>query len=266
MNFYRWCAEHTLLAKIILSVVFGGLYGGLWYLLNASVVFDLIAAVLGAILVCLWVSSCHMRFWKPAILHMNNECDPYPLLHETEKQKNYKMSRLNRQLLTVNACVAKRNLGQYEQVYEELMSLDLYENPAALSQYKVAYLNNLFDICILMEKYEQADIWYGKMATLYNQMKNGKKKAALASIIEGADVAYLYRMGEYNKALSILYRKNGTNKSMQVNDAMLYARICLKIGSVEKAKEKLHFVIENGNLFYVVTEAKKLLAEIEEEQ
>ena len=43
---------------------------------------------------------------------------------------------------------------------------------------------------------------------------------------------------------------------------MLFAKIYLKTGETEKAKEALTFIKEKGNRLYAVTVAEKMLAEI----
>lgn len=255
------------MAKILLSFgicsVYTMLMYGLDFWLWAIVIIDLlIIAITG-----LWVSVCHTYLWNPAIQKNNDECDPYPLLWETDRQMNYRMSALNREYLLLNRCVAKRNLGEYDEVYSILMGLHLYETPGVLPQQKIAYLNNLFDICLLLEKYEQADIWYQKLTEVYYcQLKNKKQKELLKDTMQIANAANCFRHGEYGQCLSLIGDTHDGCLSIQISKAMLAANACLKLGKNDRAKEELQFVVQNGNKFYAVTQAKKMLEKFEVSQ
>ena len=267
MKFYRWVAEHTILAKVLLSLGICTVYTALMYGLELSLWGIVIVDFLLVAITCLWVSVCHMNLWNPVILKNNNECDPYPLLWETDKQMNYRMSEINREQLLLNRCVAKRNLGEYDEVYTTLMGLHLYENPGVLPHQKFVYLNNLFDVCLLLEKYEQADIWYQKLTEAYTQkIKNKKQKELCEDAMQIARAANCFRHGEYEECLSLLGNERSGCLANQISKAMLAANACLKLGQIDRAKTELQFVVQNGNKFYAVVQAQKTLENIEVSQ
>ena len=41
--------------------------------------------------------------------------------------------------------------------------------------------------------------------------------------------------------------------------SMVYAKAYIGLGETDKAKEKLNFILENGNKLYMVEQAKKML-------
>ncbi|MBQ4562965.1 MAG: hypothetical protein IJA58_00630, partial [Lachnospiraceae bacterium] len=52
------------------------------------------------------------------------------------------------------------------------------------------------------------------------------------------------------------------NLKEEVSVSLLQAKAYLKLGDMEKAREKLDYVIKKGNKLYAVTEAKQLMETI----
>ena len=213
------------------------------------------------IVITLWLSSCFSAVLNKAIKKMYDECDPYPLLSETEKLITYKFRRVQEQVLVIDKCAALRNTGEYEKALNELENINIDKYPV-MPNVKIVYYNNLMDLYGILGENEKADIWYGKVVQIYSDMKNGKKKKGFQNTIDIAAAANYYRHGEYDKAVEILESINYNNLCNEVDSKMLCARVYLAMGLTDKAKQALMFVKEKGNKLYAVTEAEKMLKEI----
>lgn len=255
----RWVTKNKLLAMILLCVSEIAIYSLFLHWLGAwgwlIVLFDLLLIFVNYA----FVNSCINILLQEPIKIMNEACDPFPLFQETEALLSYKNSEKNKQVLLINYCVALRNMGGYQKVYELLSSVNIDKDAGMLPIYKVVYYNNLADACALLQKNEQADIWYAKMMQLYSDMKENKMKTALVPNILSAQASNLFRAGAYQQAIAVLDSIRPECLSQAIDNALLSARAFLKLEDKEKARERLLFVIANGNRLYAVVEAKALL-------
>ena len=81
--------------------------------------------------------------------------------------------------------------------------------------------------------------------------------------------ALIYNMAKKYKNVKIgifgLHRGLTFVKTLKRIKGVQLVSVCEKLDAeIEKAKEKLTFVVENGNKLYAVQEARQMLAEIEE--
>lgn len=206
-----------------------------------------------------FVNSCHTALLKQPIKANDENCDPYPLLFETEKLLSYKNSPINQQIFLILKCVALHNIGEYSKTFDILSSINIDKFAGMLPVNKVSYYNNLSDICMVLGKNEQANIWYIKMAQMYSDIKDSKSKKMLEPMMQAATASNIFRMGDYKQVVDLLSSIKCPNTVSAVSNAMLCAQAYLKLDAKEQAKEKLEFVIEKGNKLYIVTEAKDIL-------
>lgn len=213
------------------------------------------------IVITLWISKCFSKILNGAIKRMYDECDPYPMLDETEKLLTYKFKRVQNQILVIDKCAALRNIGEYEKALNILENINIDKYPV-MPYVKIVYYNNLMDLYTILGEYEKADIWHNKTMQIYSDMKSNRQKKKLESTIDIATAAKHYRHDEYDEAVKILENIKYNNLCHEIDGKMLSAKIYLKTGETEKAKAALIFIKEKGNRLYAVTAAEKMLAEI----
>ena len=122
---FRWCAKHRKLVMFLWSGPISAVYWVLFLYIESSI---LIPAVFTFIMVfTTWgfVNSCAGKLLSIAEKSLTDQCDPYPLLKETEDQMSYNRSKIYEQLLLINYCVALRNIGEYNKVLEILKKVNL---------------------------------------------------------------------------------------------------------------------------------------------
>lgn len=258
-KFYHWVAKHKLLAFVLLSVAMCAVYSLFFYWwsmpLWAILLFD------GFLLLVnyAFVSSCPLKLVQKALLELNNNCDPYPLLEETEKLLSYKNAKTAEQNLLIDRCVALRDAGEYQKVYDTLSAINIDKYAGTLPAVKYVYYNNLMDVCQLLEKTEQAELLYAKATMLYGDIKNKKQRKALEPTALCAQASDCFRRQDYARTVQILSEMKPANAKMDVDNTLLCAKAYLKLGEPERAKAKLLYVIGRGNKLYCVTEARRLL-------
>ncbi len=200
---------------------------------------------------------------RKAFVELNENCNPYPLLEETEKLLTYKNSQMLHQIILINHAVALRSIGEYQRNIETLQTMNIDKVPGMLPMNKVVYYNNLMDACALLGKYDEAKVWYSKMLLIYADVTKQKQLKRLEHAVLCAKVFQLYCNKDYEKALSLLEEVKAENRKEEVESALLYAKIAIAMGNAEAARVKLQFVIENGNRLYAVTEARQMLEQME---
>lgn len=258
-KFYHWVAKHKRTAFVLFSVAFCLVYSLFFYWwsipLWAILLFD------GFLLLVnyAFVSSCSLKLVQKALQELDNSCDPYPLLEETEKLLSYKNAKTAEQNLLINHCVALRYTGEYQKVYDTLSAINIDKYAGTLPFVKCVYYNNLMDICLLLEKNEQAELLYAKTTMLYADIKNKKQRKALEPNALCAKASDCFRRQDYAQTIQILSEMKPANARMEVGIALLCAEAYLKLGEPERAKAKLLYVIGHGNKLFCVTEARRLL-------
>ena len=260
-KFQHFVAKHRALSKIIV-IVFWWLF---WFILwcvaldfgkwTAAVCFALCV-----IFYTIWVDAAAGAVMKPCLDTLNNKCDPYPLLSETEKLLTYKNTENMKRTILINYAVALRDVGEYQRVYDLLKSVNIDKEPLVLN--KCAYYNNLFDICTVLGKDEEARIWFEKYMQVYNDMKGKRAKEMLSSSVTAAKAMDAYMRGDYITAVNLINSNVPKNLRGRVESAMDYARACIALGESERAAEALSFIIQNGNKLYCVNEAAAMLRRI----
>ena len=197
-----------------------------------------------------------------AIKDLDDNCDPYPLLSETEKLLTYKNSENILQIVLMNRAVALADTGDYQGAYDVQKSINIDKNPVLST--KCTYYNNLFSFCMNLEKFDEAGVWYEKFIHIYDGLKGKRAWKLMSGTADSARALEAYRVGDYDKAIRIINSAEPKNMRVRISGAMDYARVCIAIGEKERAAEALRFVVENGNKLYCVKEAEAMLGELTE--
>lgn len=211
---------------------------------------------------------------KKGIESCEQRCDPEGFLKITEELLSYGVKGWIRQVVLIDYYDALRWSGQYERTYELLKAVNIDKEAGTDSSTKVVYYYNLTDICTQVGKYDEANIWYDKMQQIYGDIKNEKIKQMYEHIVICGQAYDYYRKGQYAQTVQTVCElsailtamdKSGNGKvkkCMLVDNSLLLAKCYMELGELDKAKECLEYVIDNGNKLYVVVEAKEILAKI----
>lgn len=210
-----------------------------------------------------------VEVYTPAIIQQKyvnmliNDCDPFPLLKVSEELLSYDINPGVRKNILINYCVALRNTGDYEKTYEALKSIDLdsfHENDIST---KLICLNNLSDICSLLDKPEESLDYAQRLIELYEKMPEGRLKNILKPSIQGIYADRCFLLGEYDKALEMAQNHKTKNRCSEIQLYVFLGKIHLKLGDTENARQCLNFAVTNGNKLYSVVEAKAILANMQ---
>ena len=207
----------------------------------------------------MFVNSCARQLLLRAEKPLMEQCDPYPLLIETENQMSYNRSKPYEQILLIDYCVALRNMGEYDKVLEKLGSINIDKYAGVMPISKVVYYNNLADIYLCLNEIEKAEVWQNKSIQIQHDLKNNKLKHMFSATIQHNVAEIAYHKKDFDKSLEILDKATEINMREAVSKALLYAKIYIAQSKVENARTKLQFVIENGNKLIDVQIAKELL-------
>lgn len=219
----------------------------------------------GYYLLALLVGSRTDYLLRAPLKALKEQCDPYPFLEEIREQQCYPGTEALKQVRTIDYAMALRSIGEYDQAFALLSTTNIDKYAGMRPVAKAIYYNNLMDLCMLMEKHQEAVIWYEKLLLIFHDMKPGKQKDRLRRTVESNRATYHFCKGEWEQALQALSTAKIENLSDRIENAMMYARVYLALGEVEKAIKPLQFVVENGNKLYFATEARELLAKIHTE-
>ena len=251
-------AKHKIAAFFILTIFTCGVYTILLMQLHIPTWALIIVNLVLAFIIYAYVEYSPDPIMRKAFVELNDNCNPYPLLEETEKLLTYKNSEVVHQTILINHAVALRSIGEYQRNFDVLRTLNIDKAAGMLPINKVVYYNNLMDACGVLEKYEEADVWYSKMMLIHGDITNQKQLETVAHTIQCAKAFHYYYEKDYQKALIMLREAKAKDRRESVDSAMLCAKIGIAMGDIEMAKKELQYVMENGNRLYAVTEAKNL--------
>lgn len=260
----RWVTTHqTFLLTVIylffltIAICFSGML--------SLPVLPTILIVPPLVILVILISAAPIAVMKEPAQALQNDCDPYPLLQETEALLSYKLSRQIRPIMLINYSTGLRNAGQYQAALDTMLSIKIDKRNSLSPVNMILYYLNLTDICIQMQRYDEAVVWYEKLLKTYNDLPENNVKKQMASLLLPAQAEQHLQSGQPSLALAILDSYRPTCRSMEVDVARIYAKAYLALEKPEFARENLQLVIEKGNKLYAVTEAKELLAKLDAE-
>ena len=262
-KFQRWFFEHKKLAVWLFSIYLCVASTVVCVAENASVVLIVVINAWLILATLCYADYCAAKLLQRTYRTLREECDPEPFLQHVEKMISRTKSEARKQLLTVDLAVALVYMGDYRKVYDILKSINIDKFASTLPLQKVCYYNNLADVCMKLEDFEEAELWYQKTAQLYADVKSSKLKASLAGTIQSGEITSLYCKKDYEGALELLNSRKPECLLIEVEDALLCARIYVAQGETALAKQKLEYVIANGNKTCLVGEAQDLLKILE---
>lgn len=259
---YRWIANHSRLSKFIMAFSITLLCYvaldpntfsfGSRFLITFSLLFS----------GYLSINTMPERLMREPLDILEQQCDPYPFLEEMERQMPLIQDNFQGQLTTINYAMALAQTGQNEKALEVLESINIDRFPTASPFAKFVYCNNLCDVMMRMERFNEADIWYRKARDIYQDLPNNKLKQRFDRTAQMNEIEALYREQEYPTALRKLSRIPCQTQRALMDAALLAARCNLGLAEYDKAREKLQYVIDHGNRLACVDGAKNLLEKL----
>lgn len=256
---YRWISEHKGLCK-------AGLFLGLTVFTFYAASFEYVS-FLSVYLVDLLIWFIATRFISTAsgklllepLEILNQQCDPYPFLEETERQLGHRESGPQQQLNEINYATALRMVGQNQRVVEILEKINIDRYPGTTPYIKFIYYNNLADALFALDRTTEALIWHRKAVQIFDDLPENKVKQQYAPTMQLSQAEAMYYQQDYDKALRKVAWINCQSRRTLLDAALLAAKCHIALEEPEKAREKLRYVADNGNKLHIVEEAKTLL-------
>lgn len=256
---YRWISEHTGLCRAFLFFALAGftVYTASLPYVNFLTIYLLVLA--------LWfvagrfIATAPVKLLQEPLAQLHNNCDPYPILEETQRQLAVVSDSPHRQLLEVDLAVALRETGEYEQALEILENINIDKFPGTTPFARYIYYHNLCDLNYLLARNEEARIWSRKMRQIYGDLPPVKAKNQLSATHELMEAEILHYEGDPDGALRKVAWIQLSYPCMVISAAMLAARCHIALEEQDKAREKLNYVAEHGNKLHIVQKARELL-------
>ena len=257
---YRWIFTHQKLTKAILAVLVTVLCFLVLDPENFSfgtrflVIFSLLYSCYT------FVSSASDLLLREPLEILEQNCDPYPLLEKVELHMCKLPAGFHGQMTRINYAMALVQTGDYEKALETLEAVDLEQMPNPYA--KFIYYNNLCDLMTRLDRYPEADDWYAKSQEILDGLPNGRLKSRLDRTVEMNAIEARFRDQDYVGTLRRLAKIPCPTPRSVAEAALLAARCNIALEEYDKAKEKLQYVIDNGNKLQCAAEARALLEKL----
>ena len=194
----------------------------------------------------------------------DQQCDPYPLLEETEKLLSLKLKPNAHFSVSLNHATALINTGDTQKAEEIFSALDISICQNPLLQFN--YFTLSAEIAISRKREDHAAFCIDRMAQIACRLKpaNIRKMSADSLLFIKAGMALLQK--EPDAALELLHKIQPTLPIHLVNHSLLLGQAYMAHKNWELAEIWLQQTIQTGNRLYAVDEARSLLAKIEVEK
>lgn len=256
---YRWLADHAALCK---GVLFLALTAFTIYAASFEYVSFLSIYLIDLViwfLVGRFIATAPGKLLQEPIEIVDQQCDPYPLLQEMERQMARKENGAQRQLTELNYAMVLRTVGENHKAAAILEHINIDRFPSTSPYTKFIYYNNLSDVLFALERDVEAKIWHRKAMQIYNDLPENKMKQQLSVTCQISEAEALYHGLDYDKALRKAAWIKCSSKRQLLDTALLAAKCHIALKEPEKAREKLQYIIDQGNKLHIVEEAQALL-------
>lgn len=256
-KFHRFCSRHrwappamAAVFVIALRVAFPDAAGPVFWTLCGLI---LLLSLLGG-------SSSTYLLQNGAVKEMNEQCDPYPLLEEVDRQRLYVKNRSDRNLLALNRCAALIEAGYFDGALTELENINV-DDPTPPLQWRYVYYHNLTITALSCGQGERAQVYYHKAMQQFDAAKDKLQDKMRYDRTFLTAAMHLYH-DEYAQAMALLAPQNPDTLLARVHRAYALGRIALAQNDAAVARVHLEYVAAHGGRTYLVPAARKLLDEI----
>lgn len=236
----------------------------LFLLLNAvslNIIIQIIVMLCVLIALYIYYLTYQAKSFAPLWNLLQNECDPYRVTMIMDALLGSKAvnAYYGNQLL-LNSLQLQDNRSRMQKVLKEHTKIGkngnfrLVMEHAALSdeqrkEEKETYLTKNKELLQLMKK----------------KMKNENDIKLVDNLLLLNEGAIVYEQNDYEMVLKMYEEIQTELRTTQLQKIFIEAKCCLHLQLEDKAKQKLNYIIENGNTTYLVEEARKLLENISNE-
>ena len=223
----------------------------------------MVSACMIALCIAIIVLSAQSRLINRAVKKLHNECDPYPLLKETEEQLTYNNSPALRHVLLIDKAAALREIGSLDEAEAVLLELEteISGSESIIQANAIVYFYNLSELYTEKRDYTTASKYYAIMMDKYSRLSSEAVKKTLAHALNGAMILECYRCKDYKQALTLAASAPRKNRKSTVCTAFISAKCCIELGDIQMARYYLSYVISNGGKLCYVDQARKLWTE-----
>ena len=261
-KYHRLCNRHRWIPVVIvtaLMALFLTIDVGFGQHFN---LFPWVLAGLTILLSCFVGTSHGARLMNPTVLAMQNHCDPYPLLAETEDQLSYVKNRGSRQLLTINRAAALIELGQFEEALALLEALNI-DAPVCLGLWRHVYYHNAALAALGCGQREKADIYRRQAQQQVAAVTHKPHKAIVESATLAIDIVMHLADGDYDAARRLLEQHQEPHHTLdRVHRAYQRGRVELAQGNLSAARLHFEFAVQYGGKLYLAEKAREKLEEM----
>ncbi len=254
-----WIAKHKPLSYILLTIFAVLLFIPVVLLELNDIVFLRYVYIALIVSSYTFITLSAQTTMNKAIVYLNVNCDPFPLLEVTTQLLPLKHNKTETFLIEHNYCVSLYETGRYQQAYDRLSAMDSKRVEKMPPLHKAVYYYNLFVFCYALKNYSLATEWYDKLISFDKGIKNKVYKKSVANFMLNAGAIYADIQGDYEQAAKLLdgiITNPNSTKSVIVYAHYIYADICIKAGKLQHAEKCLNYVINNGNKLFCVPESK----------
>lgn len=256
---YRWIADHTGLCRTLL---FLGLAALVFYAATLEYVSLLSIYLFGLaiwFLVGRLISLAPAKMMEEPVALCDQQCDPYPLLEEVKRMTDRTRNGPQQQLMEINYAMALRMVGDNHQCAGILEKIHIDRYPGTAPYTKFTYYNNLADVLFALDRTLEARIWHKKAQQIYEDLPENKLKQQFTPTAQLSHAEALYYEQDYVEALRIAAKIICKSRRQLLDAALLASKCHIALEEPEKAREKLQYIIDNGNKLHIVEEARELM-------
>lgn len=257
--FLRWIVRHKAICLVIVmisSVIISNLLSG-------DSLLPYLVLIAAATVAFTFVILCAGILMKQPTQLLFEKCDPASYIEETALLLDGRLSKTDMAVMLMNHAVGLRYMGEYARAYEIMHSIDFKTLERVGFVYKIVFYNNIIAYCILLGRYDEADMWNSRLISEYNDQRSERMKKSVSAMYDGAIMYELIREERYAEALSVCGTLTFKNKLQSLSISIDRARIYRGLGDIEKAREQLNYVIENAHKTSLGTEAARMLESVD---
>ena len=255
----RFVAKHSIAVYAVVTVVWLFAMVALQEWIPLLLVY--LVMFFGIWVIARWVNGRGNALLQKPLQVVLHQCDPYPYL--AQRQRDYSGVPFLKLMQLINESSALNLVGECRQAYHMLASVDPKILHRVNAYMKAYYYYSLSSLAITVEDQATVELWHSKMLEAISKIRNAKAKRYAAVLERNAAVRIHFVRGEYDLALQVRQTWNETSLYGKVGEAYDYGKIYMAQGELALAKEKMEFVVQNGNRLHLVTVAKEKLAEID---